>query len=204
MVEDDLYSQKRALREEMRRRRVAAANKSLPEGSGALLRDQFLRNVSLPAGSVVAMTIPQDGEIDPGPLGEALLAAGHRLCLPRVACKGLPLVFKSWSLGDELRPGAFGIPEPLVSAAEVLPGFLLVPFLAFDRHGNRLGQGGGYYDRTLATLRAQGEVLAAGLGFSAQEVPAVPAGPGDERLDCIVTEKEFIVPHHFSALLKPQ
>jgi 5-formyltetrahydrofolate cyclo-ligase len=131
-------------------------------------------------------------EIDPRPLMQALDERGHGLALPVVAGAGQPLVFRAWTPGDPLRPAAFNTREPGPDKAEVTPRVLLVPLLAFDRAGYRLGYGGGFYDRTLAGLRAAGAALAVGLAFAGQEVESVPRDPNDSRLDWIVTEAEAI------------
>ena len=88
--------------------------------------------------------------------------------------------------------GAFGIPAPPPEAAEVVPEVLLVPLLAFDRAGHRVGWGAGFYDRTLETLRAARAIIAIGVAFAVQEVDFVPHGPHDQPLDWIVTEAEAI------------
>ena len=93
----------------------------------------------------------------------------------------------SWS------SGVWGIREPRPDAPEVLPDVLLVPLLAFDRSGHRVGYGAGYYDLTLASLRAQKRVLAVGIAFAAQEIAQVPATPRDARLDLVLTEKKTVV-----------
>jgi 5-formyltetrahydrofolate cyclo-ligase len=90
--------------------------------------------------------------------------------------------------------GPFGTREPPAGTPELPPEVLILPLVAFDRRGYRLGYGGGYYDRTLAVLRRQGRALAVGVGFAAQEVVAVPCGRHDQRLDWIVTEREAIEP----------
>lgn len=130
-------------------------------------------------------------EIDPAPLLERLKAAGARLALPVVVGRGGALRFRAID-GAPLVPDAVGIPAPGPDAAELAPSLVLAPLLAFDRRGGRLGQGGGYYDRTLRALRTGGPVLVVGLAFAAQEVEAVPMGPGDERLDAILTETGYI------------
>jgi 5-formyltetrahydrofolate cyclo-ligase len=84
--------------------------------------------------------------------------------------------------------GVLGIPTPAADAAEIVPEIVLVPLLAFDRRGHRLGYGGGYYDRTMAGLRARGAVLAIGVGFAFQEMDAVPTASGDQPLEAIATE----------------
>ena len=90
--------------------------------------------------------------------------------------------------GSEVDEGAFGIPFPAAGAADLIPVILLVPLLAFDRRGHRLGYGGGFYDRTLADLRAKGPILAIGVGYAFQEVDEVPSGAYDQRIDMIATE----------------
>jgi 5-formyltetrahydrofolate cyclo-ligase len=131
---------------------------------------------------------PVQDELDPRPLMLALAARGAQLALPVAEARGRPLRFRAWRPDDPLAPGALRIPEPLASAPEVLPDLVLVPMLAFDRRGFRLGYGAGFYDRTLALVRATKPVLAVGLAYAAQESDAVPVGTHDEPLDWVVTE----------------
>lgn len=126
-------------------------------------------------------------ELDTGPLLGRLAADGYRLALPVMQGKAKPLLFRAWAPGDPMRTVQWGIEEPLTTSPAIVPDILLVPLLAFDRHGYRLGYGGGYYDRTLAALRANRPVLAVGLAFSEQEVDAVPHLDYDERLDWVLT-----------------
>ena len=114
------------------------------------------------------------------------------MALPVVSGRGNPLIMRAWNWGEPLSPGVWGIREPMPEAAEVEPDILLVPLLAFDRTGRRLGYGGGYYDVTLARLRARKAVVAVGLAFAVQEVPAVPTTPRDALLDLVLTEQEVI------------
>jgi 5-formyltetrahydrofolate cyclo-ligase len=102
------------------------------------------------------------------------------------------LSFRVWSPGAPLIAGPLGILEPSHAAAPVTPDILLVPLAAFDRAGHRIGYGGGYYDRSLAQLRASGPRLAIGIGFAVQEIPAIPALVHDARLDLVLTEAETI------------
>jgi len=146
-------------------------------------------DLGLPAEAIVAGYSPISSEADPSALMEALAAKGHGLALPRIAAADAPLEFRRWRQGDEMQPGAFGILEPLISAEPVTPSVLLVPLLAFDADGYRLGYGGGFYDRTLADLRALGPCLAIGIAFAGQEVDALPHEDHDQRLDAVVTEK---------------
>ena len=133
------------------------------------------------------------GEADPKLLLMALQARGAILALPRVAAKDQALVFHRWVPGDVLQPGAFGVPEPSVQSEIVSPTVLLLPLLAYDSKGYRLGYGGGYYDRTLAELKG---VAAIGVAYANQEIPSVPHEAHDMRLDMILTEsglRRFLV-----------
>jgi 5-formyltetrahydrofolate cyclo-ligase len=117
-------------------------------------------------------------------------AGSHPLALPRAQGRGRPLAFHAWSPGDPLLAGPFEVMEPSPDSPIVRPRILLVPLLAFDRRGGRLGYGAGYYDLALRELRAQRpSPLAIGVAFAAQEVDEVPTGPRDEPLDAVVTER---------------
>jgi 5-formyltetrahydrofolate cyclo-ligase len=182
---------KRALRgEAAARRREAAASDD--GGAGELLAARFLDAVPVPEGATVSGYWPIRGEIDVTPLLLALAARGHPVALPVVAAAGRPLVFRAWREGDAMEAGPYGISEPLASAPALIPQILLVPLLAFDRAGYRLGYGGGFYDRSLAALRGMGTVVAVGAAWAAQEVAEVPRGSLDQRLDWVVTEREAI------------
>lgn len=163
------------------------------ERVGALLRDSFLDHYPLPPGAVVAGYWPTDHEIDVRPLLTRLSERGYALAMPVVLNKEQPLRFRKWVPGVQMVPGRFGIPMPPDTLPELRPDVVLTPLLAFDREGYRLGRGAGYYDRTLATLRATGYVTAVGIAFAGQEVPAVPHDVRDQRLDWIVTES-FALP----------
>jgi 5-formyltetrahydrofolate cyclo-ligase len=126
------------------------------------------------------------------PLLAALAARGHPIALPVVAGPRRPLIFRRWLEGDELAEGPYGIREPLPAAPKVAPRVLMVPLLAFDREGNRLGYGAGYYDMSLANLREAAATLAIGIAWAAQEFATVPHDSRDQRLDWVVTEREAI------------
>ncbi|MFN3614983.1 MAG: 5-formyltetrahydrofolate cyclo-ligase [Rubrimonas sp.] len=135
--------------------------------------------------------LPIRTEIDPLPALALLSARGARLCMPVVVGKGLALQFRAWTPGAPTVTGVFGVEIPADDIPAV-PTLVIAPMLAFDRAGYRLGYGGGFYDRTLAALRAAGPVLAVGLAYAGQEVGEVPREPTDARLDMIVTENEVI------------
>lgn len=125
----------------------------------------------------------------------ALEGAGYSVGLPVVVERNEPLVFREWNSGDPLEQGGYGIQIPPASAPVCVPDIVLVPLLAFDAEGFRLGYGGGYYDRVLQSLRQRSSITAVGIAFGAQEVDAVPHDELDEPLDWILTEKG---PHKFS------
>jgi 5-formyltetrahydrofolate cyclo-ligase len=132
---------------------------------------------------------PMGSELDPG----AIRIAGARRALPVVVERDAPLVFRLYHPGDPLEPDALGLPAPTQDAEVVFPDVVFVPLLAFDRQGGRLGQGGGFYDRTIAALRARGSVLAVGVAYAGQEVAELALEPHDQRLDAILTETAFIL-----------
>jgi 5-formyltetrahydrofolate cyclo-ligase len=110
-----------------------------------------------------------------------------RLALPAIAGKGKPLLFRAWTPGDLMDKGVWGIAEPKADKPAVEPDVVLVPLLAFDRQGWRLGYGGGFYDRTLQELRARKPIAAVGLAYEGQEVEAVPRLDYDQQLDWVLT-----------------
>lgn len=142
---------------------------------------------------VVALYRASGSEIDTRPLAECLLKRDWRLALPACHALDAPVLFRGWKPGDRLVNDVCGIPAPLANVPEVQPDVIIAPLIAFDRAGGRLGQGAGYYDRTLAALRAKAMPPAyVGLAFSIQEADHVPQEPHDQRLDGILTEKEYI------------
>ncbi|NND41520.1 MAG: 5-formyltetrahydrofolate cyclo-ligase [Silicimonas sp.] len=163
-------------------KRRAKADPSARDAANAHL------NVAIRAstGHVVAGYWPIRTEIDPRPTMTAL-SESHAWCLPVVVGQGLPLAFRPWTPGAEMVDGAFGTSWP-ASEEAVAPDILVVPMSAFDMRGYRLGYGGGFYDRTLEALRAQGQVTAIGFAYSIQETTQVPTEPTDQPLDLIVTE----------------
>ncbi len=186
----DLKLEKQRLRGEAVARRDALA----PEARKAAAELIAAREFPLPIvpGVIVSGFMPFKSEINPLPLMHKLAKRGARLALPMVAGRGKPLIMREWHWGEPLDAGVWGIREPKADAPEVDPDILLVPLLAFDRTGRRIGYGAGYYDMTLARLRARKPITAVGLGFAAQEVAQVPATERDARLDVVLTEREVI------------
>jgi len=171
--------------------RRRAALRSNPQAGGAV-RDNFLAAIEVPAGTPVSAYWPLEEEFDPRPLFADLHRRGHPVGLPVILGKGQPLLFRRWELATDLVRGPFRVLTPPPDAPEIIPRLLLVPLLAFDRAGYRLGYGGGFYDRTIAKLRAAGEALAVGVAFAALEVLAVPHDDTDQPLDWVVTEREAL------------
>lgn len=173
----------------LRKRRGPAERGPAGEAAAALLATLL---AELPGGPVAVFhALPE--EIDTGPAIRVVTASGRSVVLPRQAGRARPLDFHAFRPGDPLMPGPFGVLEPIAAAPRLEPAVLVVPLLAFDRRGGRLGYGAGFYDRTIAALKARGAAPPViGLAFAFQEVERVPTGPSDVRLDRIVTEREVI------------
>jgi 5-formyltetrahydrofolate cyclo-ligase len=177
-------------------RRMAMARREALPATDRIAAAQAIAARGLPvtaaAGMVVSGYSPLKSEISPMPLLRRCADAGADLALPVVIGRGKPLVMRAWAFGAPLDSGVWGIRQPTPAAPEVFPDILIVPLLAFDRRGHRIGYGAGYYDMTLARLRAMKPVTAIGIAFAAQEIDLVPATPRDARLDFVLTERETI------------
>ena len=177
------------------RRQALARRDALPADARAAAAQVIAARpfpVAVPAGAIVAGFVPIKSEINPLALMRKLAEAGATLALPVVTGRGKPLIMRAWRFGERLNAGGWGIREPASDAAELRPDVLLVPLLAFDRRGYRIGYGAGYYDMTITALRAEKPIVAAGIAFAAQEVAEVPVTPRDARLDLVLTEREVI------------
>jgi 5-formyltetrahydrofolate cyclo-ligase len=148
----------------------------------------FADDLTIAPHAIVAGYWPMGDEADPRGVMAALAARGHALALPRVEAKNAPLVFHRWREGEALVTHRFGMSEPHVDREIVSPDVLLVPLLAFDADGYRLGYGGGFYDRTLETLRARHKICAIGIGYAGQEMGNLPHENHDQTLDAVLTE----------------
>lgn len=175
---------KPALRLAALARRTAAAHPA----AGAAVAFHFLDGINIAPGAIVAGYVPIGAELDITPLMVTLAARGHPLALPVVIRDQPVLTFRAWTEGDPLEGGSRGTRHPLASAPVVTPQVLLVPFLAVDDAGIRLGYGKGYYDLTIRALRASGPLLAVGVGYAAQRVERLPRDPWDEPLDALVCD----------------
>lgn len=144
-----------------------------------------LHVLDLPPADRVAVYSAIGSELDPEPLAHALIAAGRSLCLPVVLERDAPMIFRRWSPGDPLEVDTVGCPAPLPLAQVVEPDLILTPLLAFDDFGGRLGQGGGYYDRTFAVRPG---VVRIGLAYAGQRVERISMERHDVCLHGILTE----------------
>jgi 5-formyltetrahydrofolate cyclo-ligase len=186
----DSVQAKTLLRREATTRRDVLPAEERKAAAEAVAAREF--PLSITPSTIISGFMPLKNEINPLPLLQKLAEAGARLALPAIAGRGKPLIMRAWEFGAPLDRGQWGIREPKPDAPEVEPDILLVPLLAFDRAGYRLGYGAGYYDMTIHRLRGLKPVTAVGIAFAAQEVPKIPTTPRDERLDLVLTEREVI------------
>jgi 5-formyltetrahydrofolate cyclo-ligase len=187
---DGTTCEKAALRARMRgwRDNLDGATKVSAAHAIAGLGADLVRRLAGPTGpGVVSAFASLPEELNVWPLLRRLHGEGCRLALPIMQGKGKPLLFRAWAPGDAMDKAVWGIPEPRADRAVLEPDILLVPLLAFDRRGGRLGYGGGFYDRTLARLRGMKPVAAVGLAYDEQQVDAVPHLDYDQRLDWVLT-----------------
>jgi 5-formyltetrahydrofolate cyclo-ligase len=180
-----IAERKAALRAE-----ASALRRKVWLNSGANAREALAESGAMQA-QCAAGYFPLPGEFDPLPLLGALHEQGLRLALP-VVRPGPDLIFREWQPGAPLKRGKSGLQEPSDAYPELVPDIVLVPLLAFDRAGNRLGYGKGYYDAASRKLRRRGKVAAIGIGFDEQEFAQVPRAPQDEPMDMILTPSRVI------------
>lgn len=189
----DLLDQKRRARTAANAAR-AQAHKALGDRAGLMLAQHELPIARQGDITSVSGFYPYQAEINVLPLLARLVSEGWQTALPVVMAKSEPLTFRAWAPGEPTGRGIWDIHIPLETAPELQPDVLLVPMLAFDRRGYRLGYGGGFYDRTLAELRKLKPVTAIGVAYAEQEMDEVPLAPYDEPLDWILTERGVIEP----------
>ncbi len=187
-VSGGLAEEKNALRKQLMASRAASFSAAQSDGKVVqanehllgLLAHQYRAELS---GVILSGYMAMRSEIDPAP---AMAAHAGPVCVPVVTGAKQPLEFHRWSVDCDMVPGAF---KALIPAQRdpLIPQALIVPMLAFDRQGYRLGYGGGFYDRTLAQLRMQGPVFAIGFAFAEQFCNELPREATDQPLDAIVT-----------------
>lgn len=185
----DISEEKRALRVMAAEARRVAQTRDKDGHAARAVAAHFFAHIDLPKDAVVGGYWPIGTELDARPLLTVLHERGHVCSLP-VVHRGQPLEFHRWQPSDRLVAGRFDILTPDHHTPVVVPDALLMPMLAFDARGMRIGYGGGYYDRTIPAIRAHKPVLTVGIAYSTQEVTRVPTDGFDQRLDWIVTELE--------------
>lgn len=154
--------------------------------------DIFFEAIKPDLSSIVSVYYPIGKEIDPSPIVERLWASGVQVALPVITAGQRALDFVVWDAHTPLAAASFGTYEPEDTSRLVVPDIVIVPLLAFDQRGNRMGYGQGHYDATLSRLRAQKNVLAVGLAYAEQAVLLpLPAEPHDQRLDLVVTPQRI-------------
>jgi len=188
---------KSALRDRAKERRDDAAKALGDDGIRGFFENLLKTWTAVSAGydgldAILAGYWPMGSEMDVRPALVALDRLGVLQCLPEVSAPARPLRFRAWSPSEPLVAGAHGTFHPLASEPLMRPDVVLVPLLAFDKRGYRLGWGGGYYDRTLALLRKTGTVTAIGVAYAAQDIDAVPHDAYDQPVDWIITEREAL------------
>ena len=204
LLTKDIQKQKQALRQLAIKKRQEAKKFDTDDLKSGLL-NVFRGFVSETVSEVIktdrcrligAAYLADKSEIDPLPIVTFLNNEGWQTALPRIE-KYVSLSFRAWQPGDDLVIGKFDMQEPAPESSIVAPDLVITPLLAFDNYGNRLGRGGGYYDRALKTLRAQGKVLVVGIAFETQLFDLIPHEEHDEKLDFVLTPSGV---HHFEAV----
>jgi len=170
-------SQIRATMRALRKRLVGLDPEAAERAAGHI--------AALPAGDPVAVYRAIGSELDADALSLALIRQGRTLCLPVVLQPDAAMIFRRWAPGEPLELDQAGVPAPLPLAETVVPELILTPLLAFDVRGGRLGQGGGYYDRTFAALP---EAIRIGFAYAGQQVEDLPVEGHDIRLHGVLTE----------------
>lgn len=177
---------KSALRRKALDKRSALGTKEREKAADEASK-HFLQDSSLEGKQTIAAYWPIKNEIDPLPLLQRLEERGHKICLPVVTGKNQPLIFRLWQRGDSLFPAGFDMMVPGDNVKTTIPDLIILPLVAFDKTGTRLGYGGGYYDRTIGAMKKSPTLT--GFAFSVQELDNIERERHDVPLDIIVTEK---------------
>jgi len=186
-VSTDVLKEKQQLRARLKAERAAYDAAHMREAADAVAELGLGFLAPLPTTAIVSGFAPLPEEFRLWPLLRRLHAEGFGLALPVIIGKGKPLLFRSWQPGDATDAGVWGIAQPKADKVIVRPDVLLVPLLAFDAKGWRLGYGGGFFDRTLRALRADKAIVAVGVAYAEQRLEAVPHLDYDQRLDWVLT-----------------
>lgn len=175
-------------RAELRSSMIAAREAIAPSdhaAASAAIERHLGRLLAQLVPKLVGFCWPYRGEFDCRPLMQQRARDGGAAALPVIAAAQAPMSFRVWTPDSDMADGRYGIPIP-AAGKTVTPDLLLMPVVAFDEQGFRLGYGGGYFDRTLAALRPQ--PVAVGVGFELARIASIDPGPFDLPLDYVVTE----------------
>ena len=177
------------------RARLIDARMAIPAGEReertSRISAQLEELIGDPAGLVVSAYWPFRGEPDLKPLLKRLRERGATTALPVVVRKAQPLIFRAWRSGDKLERGVWNIPFP-ADGPEVVPDVAIAPVVGFDRRCYRLGYGGGFFDRTMASLPRKPRFF--GVGYVEQEIATIFPQPHDIAMQAVVTEGEIVRP----------
>lgn len=186
---NNLKIQKEVLRAEAKR---ARGMMSLDSSEQKHLCDVFLEHIPLKKGSVISSYWPKGRELDTLPLMDRLIDADYIIALPVIEKGSRVLKFAHWHDGVDLTTGLFDVAHPVIgdNVEWLEPDVFILPLLAFDRQGNRLGYGGGYYDATLHEHAQNKDILAVGLAYAKQAcLFNLPAEDHDMKMNWVVTEQ---------------
>ena len=165
---------------------------SVPNSFKRNLFDKFFNKIKLNRFDIISSFISIKSEINTNELNNYILNKNKILCLPVVIKKNNHLIFREFTDDKEMITGFLDIKEPTKSNQTLIPNILIVPCLAFDSSGYRLGYGGGYYDRTFSYLKNKNhKYISIGYAFDGQKVPSVPKDEFDIKLDYVITEKKI-------------
>ena len=187
MQDVNLIAEKKQLRNTAEKRRELLFQSKGVSGS-KILAENFCNTWSPAHGSTISAFWPFRTEMDVRPLINHLYGLGYTIALPEITLKYKPLVFREWNPRQNLIKDNFGVMCSPKTAKMKKPDWLLVPLLAFDKNGFRLGYGGGFYDITLKILKEEKNIFAVGVGFEEQMIERVPHARHDIRLDAVLTE----------------
>ena len=187
MQDVNLIAEKKQLRNTAEKRRQFLFQSKGIYASKRLAKN-FCNTWSPANGSIISAFWPFRTELDVRPLINHLFGLGYTIALPEITSKYEPLIFREWNPGQNLIKDNFGVMCLPKTAKIKKPDWLLVPLLAFDKNGFRLGYGGGFYDITLKSLREEKNIFAVGVGFEGQMIERVPYARHDIRLNAVLTE----------------
>lgn len=194
-MQQDPSELKQTLRSQMRKKRRGLTHRTRMHASRHIIQS-FLSSIPLRRNDIIAGYSPLPEEIDISLLYELITEEGYRVAMPVITGHGEPLKFRNYTPYSELKMNKdYNTLEPTRDEVHVTPNVVITPMLAFDISGNRLGFGGGFYDRTLSKLRSEtdGEIFTIGVAYDFQKIERVPSQEHDEKLDCILTEERIYI-----------